>query len=35
MHIDLDFRRLAVRLPERVEPAFDGLSFTAPLPLGP
>ncbi|HEV2365960.1 MAG TPA: MBL fold metallo-hydrolase [Caulobacteraceae bacterium] len=28
LHIDLDYVELASRLPERVEPAYDGLRFT-------
>jgi len=31
MHIDLDFADLAARLPEGVEPAYDGLRFTHEL----
>jgi phosphoribosyl 1,2-cyclic phosphate phosphodiesterase len=31
MHIDLDYRELAARLPSGVEPAFDGLAFESPL----
>ena len=27
LHVDLDYRTLAARLPEGVEPAYDGLSF--------
>ena len=31
LHIDLDFEELSSRLPPGVEPAYDGLTFTAPL----
>jgi len=31
MHIDLDFESLRGELPEGVEPAFDGLTFTHEL----
>jgi phosphoribosyl 1,2-cyclic phosphate phosphodiesterase len=27
MHIDLDYRELKGRLPDGVEPAFDGMRF--------
>ena len=30
LHIDLDYRALAARLPSGVEPAYDGLEFEAP-----
>ena len=32
MHIDLDYAELSRRLPERVEPAFDGLTIEVELP---
>ena len=32
MHIDLDYRELAKRLPDGVEPAFDGMQFSSPIP---
>jgi phosphoribosyl 1,2-cyclic phosphate phosphodiesterase len=28
LHVDLDYEALRRRLPENVEPAFDGLSFS-------
>jgi phosphoribosyl 1,2-cyclic phosphate phosphodiesterase len=31
LHIDLDYRELASRLPEGIEPAVDGMRFEAPL----
>jgi phosphoribosyl 1,2-cyclic phosphate phosphodiesterase len=31
MHIDLDFKELAARLPAGVEPAYDGMTVRAPL----
>lgn len=35
MHIDLDYRTLLTELPAHVEPAFDGMVFTHPLPEPP
>jgi phosphoribosyl 1,2-cyclic phosphate phosphodiesterase len=34
MHIDLDYRELAARLPSGVEPAYDGMRFSVSLPEG-
>ena len=31
LHIDMDYKTLAAQLPTGVEPAYDGLRFTAPL----
>jgi len=31
MHIDMDFNRLRAELPDNVEPAFDGMSFTSAI----
>ncbi|MGQ7791595.1 MBL fold metallo-hydrolase [Faunimonas sp. B44] len=31
MHVDLDYGALRARLPDNVEPAFDGMSFELPL----
>jgi phosphoribosyl 1,2-cyclic phosphate phosphodiesterase len=31
LHIDLDYRALAARLPAGVEPAYDGLTFESQL----
>ncbi len=32
LHIDLDYNALAIRLPQGVEPAFDGLRFSSSIP---
>ncbi len=33
LHIDLDYERLKARLPANVEPAFDGMTIVAQLPV--
>ena len=31
MHIDLDYEDLKSRLPEHIEPAYDGMRFAVPI----
>jgi phosphoribosyl 1,2-cyclic phosphate phosphodiesterase len=31
LHVDLDYQQLAARLPDGVEPAYDGMTLTVPL----